>query len=70
MIECPCKHCTSSTGRKPGCHDHCEKPEYLDWRRQERERKTQESQERALLSIYQEVKSRNVVQTKRKAGVK
>lgn len=30
----PCKDCDSSTGRYPGCHDHCKKPEYLEWRRQ------------------------------------
>ena len=69
-IECPCKPCTKDTGRYPGCHDHCEKPDYLKWKNQEKERKEHEAKERLVQAVYQEVKSRNISQTKKKAGIK
>lgn len=68
--ECPCRYCTKDTGRYPGCHDHCEKPEYQDWRKQERERKERERQEKGYGIAYQEVKCRNIVQTKKRARIK
>lgn len=69
-IECPCKFCTKDTGRYPGCHDHCEKPDYLKWKNQEKERKEHEAKERLVQAVYQEVKSRNISQTKKKVGIK
>ena len=69
-IECPCKFCTKDTGRYPGCHDHCEKPDYLKWKNQEKGRKEHEAKERLVQAVYQEVKSRNISQTKKKAGIK
>ena len=69
-MECPCKPCTKATGRYPGCQDHCEKPEYLEWRKQEKVRKEYEARERSAQIAYQEVKYRNISQTKKKAGIK
>ena len=52
MIPSPCKDCTKETGRYPGCHDHCTKPEYKAWRDQENQRKRIQDQERAMYVKY------------------
>ena len=52
IITCPCKNCTKDTGRYPGCHDHCTKPEYKAWRDQENKRKKFQDQERAMYVKY------------------
>lgn len=69
-VKCPCKYCTKSTGRYPGCHDHCKKPEYLKWKDQELERKKQQDQERLFRIAYQETKSRIIAQTKRRVRMR
>ena len=33
----PCRDCTEETGRKPGCHSHCE--EYKEWKQYLEEKK-------------------------------
>lgn len=43
----PCKDCPD---RYPGCHDHCEKESYLEWRRL-RELKRQDEQARSSKNI-------------------
>ena len=40
---CPCKGCTD---RYPACSDHCQKPEYLEYRKRMKERKEAEDKEK------------------------
>lgn len=68
IIPCPCRDCTKETGRYLGCHDHCEKPEYLDWRKQQKELKEARDKERAIRAEYHEMKSHNIARTKRLSG--
>lgn len=66
----PCKECTKETGRYPGCHDHCTKPEYIAWREEQAKRKKAEEKERIAKARYNEVKSDNISQTIKKYGIK
>ena len=67
--ECPCRYCTKDTGRYPGCHDHCEKPDYTAWRKQQAEIKAARNKEKAFKLQYQAMKSDNIARTKKKAGL-
>lgn len=62
----PCKDCTFETGRYPGCHDHCDKPEYLKWREEKRVIREKERLERQCCLDYNSMKSKHIERTRRK----
>ena len=70
ILECACRYCTKETGRYPGCHDHCEKPEYLAWRKQQAEIKAIKNKEKAFNLEYNTMKSENIARTKKRVGLK
>ena len=70
ILECACQYCTKETGRYPGCHDHCEKPEYLAWRKQQAEIKAIKNKEKAFNLEYHTMKSENIARTKKRVGIK
>ena len=70
ILECACRYCTKETGRYPGCHDHCEKPEYLAWRKQQAEIKAIKNREKAFNLEYNTMKSENIARTKKRVGLK
>lgn len=70
ILECACRYCTKETGRYPGCHDHCEKPEYLAWRKQQAEIKAIKNREKVFNLEYNTMKSENIARTKKRVGIK
>lgn len=70
ILECACRYCTKETGRYPGCHDHCEKPEYLAWRKQQAEIKAIKNKEKVFNLEYNTMKSENIARTKKRVGIK
>lgn len=70
IVRCPCQDCTKETGRYLGCHDHCQKPEYIKWREWQQELKATRDKERALNRSYQEMKTYSISRTKKLSGHK
>lgn len=61
---CPCMGCTKETGRRPGCHDHCE-DRYLPWRKELDARNEAERKRHRNNDTMSEAKKKAVWRSKR-----